>query len=138
MDNAGSHTHRRRARTHTTATRVSLVSLLAVHSLYFACTLQVDNDGIGVLVKAIQAGHLPLLNWVDLSGNPASNKFEVLEALNSRNEKEHEKKRSERAAQGISSSTESLIYTRFTLAPMCEFRIVPLDDMDADPNDEDD
>lgn len=42
---------------------------------------EIDNDGVTVLVRAIESGVLQDLIELDLSSNPASNKSDAFEAL---------------------------------------------------------
>ena len=83
----------------------------------------ITNEGVSVIVKAIEGGKLPDLLLVDVSDNPATNKGELLEALKDFGEK------AEAASPSDGSSSPRGGPRRYALAPGFEFRIMTVNAM---------
>lgn len=87
-------------------------------------TNSITDDGVRALAKAIASNALPKLNFIDLSSNPAGNKFEVMEALKTRGAKAILDLRERCAAEGR-VSPEGMLPGKFEIKPGHEFKIVP-------------
>ena len=86
----------------------------------------IDNPGVTAIVKAIEQGHLPNLNYIDLSENKdARNKWDLFDALKLRSERELEAIKLQAASEGRGTPM-GVTLRRFTLEAGKEFKVVPI------------
>jgi hypothetical protein len=91
----------------------------------------ISSDGVLELAKAIRQNQLPHLNYINLSSNPAGNKYELLEAMKARGEKAAKEMRDLAASEGR-ASPEGMQTLKFECQPGYEFKIAPVDKIPFD------